>query len=296
MSYTLLQLRKHLARSLNSFVQGTATGGSTTTVIDTNLLDTGQFADDHFNGCHVYISDTTDDAAPKGESRYITDFVSSTGVVTVGQAFSATVEAGDTYDLHISYSPAELNEALLVAVRDWRLYTGLALSSDTSEYALAASGLHEASQVIGISFRQSSDAGDVYTSIDDYRIWDNAGTLTIEFEENIDASLAVRVEYQARYDQLGAGGVFDAVFDDARSVGGDLEMHLLRAKQYVYNARMQHVNSADRDWYAALYREVTERIRAEGKEDRRRVGRAVNRDDFGSEQAERRYQSTDWWL
>lgn len=296
MSYTLLQLRQHLARSLNSLVQGTVASGTTATIVDTILLDSGQFADDHFNGGYVYISDTTDDLAPKGESRYVTDFVSSTGTVTVGQAFSVAPGAGDTYDLYPSYSPAELNEALLMTVRDWRLHTSLVLSSSTSEYALTASGLHEVSQIVSVSFRQATDDGDVYGTIDDFRVWDNAGTLTIEFDENIDASLVVRVEYTARYDQLGAGGVFDAAFDDARTVGGDLEMHILRAKQHIYNARMQHVNSADRDWYAALYREVTERIRAEGSEPRRRASRIINRDDFGSEQNERRYQSTDWWL
>lgn len=74
---------------------GTATGGSTTTVIDTNLRDE---ADDYWNqGTAMIITDAGGaSAAPEGEWGIITDFVNSTSTATI-IAVTAAVATGDRY-------------------------------------------------------------------------------------------------------------------------------------------------------------------------------------------------------
>lgn len=271
MSYTLLTLRQELARSTGGLIQGTATGGSTTTLIDTNLLDSGEFADDHLNGADIYITDTTDDLAPKGEVRYVTDFVQSTGVVTVGKAFTVAPAAGDTYDVYLRYTKDDLDTALMLGVKDWRLVTTLTLSSNVAEYSLSATALHRAEQVQSVWLRETTDTQSPYEQVSNWRVWDNAGTLTLEFSDvNFDGNTSCRVVYEARYDQMDTAGVYL----DTATVGGDLATHLLHAQAQLYFIKMQSAAAPDRDWLASMYRERVERIEASGKSDRPDAGRA----------------------
>ena len=290
MSYTLLQLRQELARSTGGLIQGTATGGSTTTLVDTNLLDSGEFADDHLNGSDIYITDTTDDLAPKGEVRYVTDFVQSTGVATVGKAFTAAPGAGDTYDVYLRYTKDDLDTALMLAVKDWRLQTSLTLSSNTAEYALSATALHRAEQVQSVWLRESTDTQEAYEQVTNWRVWDNAGTLTLEFADvNFDGNTLCRVVYEARYDQMDTAGVYS----DTATVGGDLATHLLHAQAQLYFIKMQSAAAPDRDWLASMYRERMERIDASGKSERPDAGKAKTQNWLPD--TEHRYQP-DWHL
>ena len=70
-----------------------ATGGSTTTVVDTGLTE----ADDYWNGGYVTITDRTHGAY--GETRAITDFTAASDTVTVDAAFSEAVAAGTKYSI-----------------------------------------------------------------------------------------------------------------------------------------------------------------------------------------------------
>lgn len=290
MSYTLLQLRQELSKSLDSLIQGTATGGSTTTLIDTNLLDSGEFADDHLNGSDIYITDTTDDLAPKGEARYVTDFVQSTGVVSVGKAFTAAPGAGDTYDVYLRYTKEDLDTALMLAVKDWRLQTSLTLSSNTAEYALSATALHRAEQVQSVWLRDSSDTQSAYEQVSNWRVWDNAGTLTLEFADlNFDSGTSCRVVFLAQYDQMDTAGVYS----DTATVGGDLATHILHAQAQLYFMKMQSAAAPDRDWLASMYRERMERIEASGKSDRPEAGKAKTQKWLP--ETDHRYQP-DWHL
>lgn len=97
MAYTLYDLVIRVARELETLKEGTATGGSTTTVIDTVYL-ANRYEDDHFNAGQAFILYDAGgaSAAPEGEWARITDFVKSTGVVTCG-TLTAAVAAGDRY-------------------------------------------------------------------------------------------------------------------------------------------------------------------------------------------------------
>ncbi|MFC1995671.1 hypothetical protein ACFLVM_02200 [Chloroflexota bacterium] len=76
-------------------ISGTATGGSTTTLVDIYTLT---HADDYWNGYVVHIVITTDGLAPQGERQAVTDFVQSTRTLTTN-AFTVAIGAGDIYTL-----------------------------------------------------------------------------------------------------------------------------------------------------------------------------------------------------
>ncbi len=79
-------------RTRREVVHGTAESGSTTTIVDTELK---QYEDDYFTG--GLATNLTND-----ETREITDFVSSTGTVTIATATATTT--GHKYILQRSYS------------------------------------------------------------------------------------------------------------------------------------------------------------------------------------------------
>ena len=108
-----------VARNLGgTYLESTATSGSTSTIVDTAAL-TGQYSDDYLNNCWVGI--ITDaggaHAAPEGESRRISDFVGSTGTITVPTVFSAAPAVGDTYRVWGAVPKAELLDAVSESLR-----------------------------------------------------------------------------------------------------------------------------------------------------------------------------------
>lgn len=136
---------------LHDWKGGTATGGTTATVVDTAREDED---DDYFQNTtpvsKVYIITTTDTAAPIGERRRCTDFVSSGGTITVSPVFSATVSAGDTYAITSEYEWAEVKDAINLAIEmvaEEALFyvqdeSTITLSSATYEYAMPTSFMY----------------------------------------------------------------------------------------------------------------------------------------------------------
>lgn len=95
---TLFDLVLRTARQLDVVVEGIATGGAVTTIVDNpNRAE----ADDYWNnGTALIIHDAGGaGAAPQSEYRMISDSASATWTITVGTAFSAAVGAGDRYGL-----------------------------------------------------------------------------------------------------------------------------------------------------------------------------------------------------
>ena len=81
--------------TLGEVYYGTATGGTTTTVVDSDIAN--MLSEDTFNFGMILVTDTTDDLAPKGEMRFISDFADDDGTITVPVAFSAAPGTGDRY-------------------------------------------------------------------------------------------------------------------------------------------------------------------------------------------------------
>lgn len=105
-------------RNLDALIEGLATGGSTSTIADTFLTSLG-YQDDHFNGGTAFLIRDAGgaSAAPQGESRLVSDFANTGGVVTVTPVFSAEPAAGDNYGVMANRFPkyqliSKVNESL----------------------------------------------------------------------------------------------------------------------------------------------------------------------------------------
>lgn len=116
---TRTRLRQDAARLTGLLLwSGTATGGSTSALTHTGsggLRDSGM-STYLFEGGYLHITGTTDDAAPLGEWRMITptgyDPTASTLQITVGEVFSAPIEAGDSYEIIAGLDPEQWNDTI----------------------------------------------------------------------------------------------------------------------------------------------------------------------------------------
>jgi len=138
---TLFNATLQLATRLGAVRVSTATGGSTTTVVDTVARTE---SDDSWNGGTVWIIDGSAGAtdAPTGEWARVTDFVNSTSTLTI-EAVTAAVGATDTYAVASGRYPLDVlrtainNELVRYKIP---LYdtTSLDVIANQSEYTLPA--------------------------------------------------------------------------------------------------------------------------------------------------------------
>ncbi len=117
---TRIQLRQEVDTLLRlvsntPYISRTATGGSTSTVVDTSAVE----ADDYWKGYFLYVTDTHDDLVPKGEERTVTDFNSVTDTYTITPAFSAAVASTDTYELRRFFSASQIHSAIDQAIEQY---------------------------------------------------------------------------------------------------------------------------------------------------------------------------------
>ena len=114
---TRKELRQQLAKEVGFFLEGVATGGSTSTIADTSSDGPDSYDDNVLTGKWAYV--TTDaggsGAAPEGEARKVSSV--STTTLTVNTNWSATTASGDTYEL-LAYHPNELHRATESAIRE----------------------------------------------------------------------------------------------------------------------------------------------------------------------------------
>src|SRR4030043_34320 len=99
---SLLTLIEEIATRLDCLEQGTATSGAVNSIVSTNYpwknTETNASTKRYLNE-YVYITDTTDDGAPKDEGKGIITYAPSTGTLTPSSNFSAAIGTGDTFDV-----------------------------------------------------------------------------------------------------------------------------------------------------------------------------------------------------
>jgi hypothetical protein len=141
MALTLSKVMAATWRKLGHTTDITATGGSTTTVIDTTLSTRFTSDDALIGGTAIVTYDSGGlGAAPEGEFQRIADYVASTTTFTTA-AFSAAVAAGDKVTL---VNPKIAHEQMRQAVNDGLadlgtitlVDTSLTTADDQTEYAL----------------------------------------------------------------------------------------------------------------------------------------------------------------
>lgn len=122
-----------------------ATGGTTTTVQDTGLVNKkgdGYYAQGANGGHLLFISQTTDRAAPEGQFGEISAFANSTTTPTFTlPTLSATVASGDIYavmkpSIQLYETIGRINEGLRRLGEQDRPNTSLTVLADTLAYTL----------------------------------------------------------------------------------------------------------------------------------------------------------------
>lgn len=100
-SITREELLQRVLRETGIGQYGTATGGSTTTIVDTTKLKSTQFNSQKWVGgwARIVYDAGGAAAAPEGEISPITTYAPSTGTITVNPAFTAAPAASDRYEL-----------------------------------------------------------------------------------------------------------------------------------------------------------------------------------------------------
>lgn len=120
MPLTKAQFRERVREQIGDPVRvsGTATGGSLTTLIDTNRLTQ---IDGYWMKLWAFITDTDDDLAPKGEARKVAEFANATKQLTMELPFSAAVAAGDTYGIAV-FSDTRINNIVSGVLKEFSDY------------------------------------------------------------------------------------------------------------------------------------------------------------------------------
>lgn len=130
MSTSRSVLLQDLGAEMGDVVTGTASGGSTTTIVDDasaagNSPLSSADNPQRFNGHWSYIASGSSGSAPDFEERRISSYTPSTWTLTVADAFSAALAASDTYELHALCSRADKVLALNRALTQRCWYRGL---------------------------------------------------------------------------------------------------------------------------------------------------------------------------
>jgi len=203
MAITLFDLTYRLARLLGITAEGVATGGSTTTIVDT--VERTE-ADDFWNGGTAWIvyDAAGAGAAPQGEYSYVSDFVQSTGVVTLRSTLTAAVAANDRYAIGGLRYPLQMliqkiNETF--GVIEKTDITTIITAANQTEHSLPTDLLELKQVFIGTN----DDSNDnEWRKIYDWTVQKSAtGTANVlVFDTQHDADLAVKLVYLGYHQTL----------------------------------------------------------------------------------------------
>lgn len=208
--FQLTHLLQQGFRKLRNTRISTATGGSTTTIVDSKLIDYlgDSNEDDILNGGTVILIKDTGGAgaAPEGEIRYISDYTSETGTITF-EAMTAAPAASDTYMLVSRDFPLY---DMLEVVNDALAYLGqVAPTPDTSlttvvsqtEYTLPIA--MQGAQILDVTYQDSGNDRNI--PVDGWKLKPaTAGSTGILVIPDIGASRTLEVTYLATHPKVSA--------------------------------------------------------------------------------------------
>ena len=157
---TMFNAVLELVNMLGTLRVSTATGGDTTSILDTKRLE----ADDTWNGGSAFI--ITDaggaSAAPEGEWARVSDFAETGGDITIS-AVTAAIAAGDTYGVSAGRYPLDVlisainNEIIKEKIPRYDT-TSLDIVAGQSEYTLPV-GIN-GNNLVGVYESTSTDSDD----------------------------------------------------------------------------------------------------------------------------------------
>jgi hypothetical protein len=202
MATTLADLIEAVAGQLGHTRRSTATGGTTTTIVDTATLIEN---DDYWIGHYAFlVADAAGEgAAPEGEERAVTDFDRATATLTVDPAFTAAVGSGDTYAL-LPARRADVKRAINAAIEEAG-ETWLVPMEDESTVTVAADDYDYTLPTDVVQLQQvwvRSDTDERYRELPG-RMWEVIGTygtqeLVLSTLDGLEAGDVLQLRYLAR--------------------------------------------------------------------------------------------------
>ena len=151
MTYTLFDLTYRVARELGLTQEGVATGGSTTTLIDTVSRTE---PDDYWNKGTVWVLRDAGGAgaAPQSEYATVSDFVQTTSTMTIS-SLTAAIAGGDRYAAMLKHVPLHiLIQKINQAIQDlgpvpYADITSIVTADNQTEYTLPVAAKRNLYQV-----------------------------------------------------------------------------------------------------------------------------------------------------
>tara|TARA_R100001244_G_scaffold40203_1_gene36339 strand:+ start:3461 stop:4747 length:1287 start_codon:yes stop_codon:yes gene_type:complete len=209
------QLRQSIGFNLGALKTGTATSGTTETLIDTKTLRGG---DDTYNGKLILVTDASDGTTQ--DTPFIDDYTSSSTTIAFQHALSFTVASGDTYEIWDSpYEPTKIHDFINQAIID---VTGQAY--DPIEYPDMSSSPHTALFADGKTLRFDIPSN---ISIINRIYYRSSITSTIlhscnsAFDETIDSDFTVTVDTEDKKRGTGSNKFVIAVGASAGDIATD---------------------------------------------------------------------------
>lgn len=203
---TRAELVAEVSRRLGFYLRGTATAGSTTTVVDTdNLLALDNF----WVGHYVYLVEDAGGAgaAPEGEERVVTGYVRSTATLTIAPAFTAAAAAGDTYELlalRRADVVAALNGAIRASGETWLVYqvddATVTIADDDYDYDLPV----DVARLLAVWARDATDEPWMRVRGEAWQVAKTPGAQELVFGTlaGLGAGDLIRLEYMARVAEM----------------------------------------------------------------------------------------------
>lgn len=172
-------------RVKNENVSGTVSSAATGTLVDTNLLK--EYPDDYFNNGIVEAMNPSTGAVQR---RTVTDFVQSTGSLSVSPNWSTTPDS--TYK-YIVYKPFRVKldfawEMLMNDVKAKGFRPALIMQSDTLKHVHAFKTL----ELVCMDFIKSGEADDLWTKLADRYAGmynDAFGKILFQYDEDEDGAI-----------------------------------------------------------------------------------------------------------
>lgn len=247
---TAFDIMVEIARRAGPLVEGTATGGSATTVVDTTLLGVVEGKDDdQYNGGTAFI--ITDaaglGAAPENETARITDYTASTSTVTVQSAdFSVAPAEGDTYGV-CAIPRGHLFSAINAALQDlgpipFEDDTSLDTAASTLAYTLPAAAKYDLRQV-WLALNTSSPI--VWEEWRDWYQIKNKSTADLVFLAQPPTTRDIRLVYV---------GPHASVTADATAINSSVPRDYLawRGAYHIYRRRTQQTGKDTQAWVGLM--------------------------------------------
>lgn len=208
-TFTLFDLTYRVIRILGFEKEGVATGGSTTTIIDTNERTE---ENDYWNGGTAWILKDAAGAgaAPEKEYARISDHVLATNTLTIG-TLTAAVGAGDRYAVANKWVPlnimigminASLTDLGPVPTTDT---TTITIADNQTEYSLPAAAGRDLRQVwLQTKLDDSND--NRWQEVFNWRVQHAAAGVadTIIFDTQFPAGYKIKLLYMANHAEMTA--------------------------------------------------------------------------------------------